>query len=447
MNGMKVEQPKNGQVDQRIQRRPELADAELRTTDGFFPSHALGLTGAEAAPKTRQSSLRPTLNGDHRNGSSNESTAGRGKSRPVSVWNLGELIRPLPIRKQRCQRQPKLLPHYAAVTEFVHNSRFAIASQIQRRFATYIPTERTAQYQLASLVELGYLRTAPVRSTSPNFPFVYCVTGRGVRLIRDSYAALDNAWHGTAGEGTRTRGIALPSILHELLLTEFDLAVGEGIEQRPGLERMFVERQYFRPDKQLRFEHRARKHLLIPDSGFLVRLREQGIRLPNTSARLLLHFTELDNGTMPLARLLDKLRHYDLWSRSTEGAEYLARLYKQFGSSPVQPNFRLLLIAHGNSVAGDRGRLVDTFIQALDLSSAMRDRIWITTIEALRQHEQDSDLVAATIWVRARHASPWLHAYREFERSLSDANPKRRFAERRRFVRDKLLAMAKHRLL
>ncbi len=442
MNGMEVEPPKNGQVDQRIQRRPDSADAEPRTTDGFFPSHALGLKGAEAAPKTRQSSWRPTLNGDHHNGAVNSSTATPGKSRPVTAWHLPDLIRPLPVRKQPCQRRPKLLPHYAAVTEYVYNSRFAIASQIQRRFAAYMRTERTAQYQLASMVQLGYLRTASVRSTSPNFPYVYHATSRGVRLIRDSYRALGKTWHGAASEASRLHGIALPSILHELLLTEFDLAVGEGVERRPGLQRLFVERRYFQQDKQLRFEHEGRRHSIIPDSGFLVRFSET--HSPKAS-RLLLHFTELDNGTMSLSRIREKLENYESWSRSASGTEYLQRLGHRYGAKAA-PNFRLLLIARGNTTAADGGRLVDSLMQALELSSAMRNRIWLTTVEALSRHECPRDMASAPIWQRLRYARSWLAAYRKLQSSSAHANFRTKLTAQRRFIAHQLSEMSREAL-
>src|SRR5262249_29631345 len=70
-NSMDVELLTNGQEDQQQQRRPGPADASPRTTRGFSHSQTLGLAGAETAPKTRGSSSRPTLNGDHVNGPSN----------------------------------------------------------------------------------------------------------------------------------------------------------------------------------------------------------------------------------------------------------------------------------------------------------------------------------------------------------------------------------------
>jgi len=220
-----------------------------------------------------------------------------------------------------------------------------------------------------------------------------------------------------------------------------------GIEQRADVDRLLVERRYFHRDKQLRFEHAGRKNSIIPDSGFVLRFPRRTAVSPNTNHGLLLHLIELDNGTMPLARLQGKIQTYELWSRSAEGMRYLEALSKQFSSLPSTRNFRLLLIAHGNTKVGDRERLVDTMIQVLDLSGAMRDRVWVTTVETLRKHAQEGDLLSAAICTRPRHAKPWLHTYRALEQKLSNANARRGLAQRRDFIRDKLATMPTHPLL
>src|SRR5687768_7212095 len=69
INNTGVEQPKNGQIDQQIRRRPLRAVATSRTTDGFSHSHSFGLRDSQSSPKTRQSSYRPTPNDYHGNGS------------------------------------------------------------------------------------------------------------------------------------------------------------------------------------------------------------------------------------------------------------------------------------------------------------------------------------------------------------------------------------------
>ncbi|MCA9093703.1 MAG: hypothetical protein KDA68_09470, partial [Planctomycetaceae bacterium] len=119
------------------------------------------------------------------NGVENDATSAttsRGeRERLRTGWELPELIRPLPRRRRVCAaKPPRLLPHHPALLEYIYLSRFATASQVQRRFSTWLRSARTTQWQLANLVKLGLLATAPVRSTSPNFPYVYFTTGMGV---------------------------------------------------------------------------------------------------------------------------------------------------------------------------------------------------------------------------------------------------------------------------
>ena len=422
-NGMEVEQPKNGQVDQQIRRRPDGADAASRTTDGFFHSHAFGLAGSQGSPKTRQSSLRPTPNGDHHNSSANSTnrpTANRGKSRAVTAWELPDLIRPLPVRKHSCQRQPRLRDHYPAIVEFVYANRFATAAQIQRRFVDYLPSYRTTQYQLAGLVRLGYLQTAPVRSTSPNFPYVYSATKRGVNLIERAYSALRQSWTGVATESSRSRGMALPYLLHELFLTEFDLAVHEVI-QNTELERVYLERRFFLRDRQLRYAINGRIKRLIPDSGFLVSRPDQQLGRTQRQQRLMMHFTELDNGTMSIRRLQGKFWRYRDWSQS-EGRQYLKQLYSHYGSEVPTSNYRLLFIVHGSRTSDER-RLLDVFIAAGGLPAAMRDRIWITTVGCLRAGRFGSSALEGRIWLRLRDTRAWANSgfslNDSYERSLA----------------------------
>jgi hypothetical protein len=338
-----------------------------------------------------------------------------------------------------------MLPHYPAVVQFVYTSRFATASHIQRRFPQYLTTRRTAQYQLAAIVQLGYLQTAPVRSTSPNFPFVYAATGRGVRLVADAYRRLGVEWREPQPETAKQKGIALSSILHELLTTEFDLTVWKTVESRGDLTRLFHERRYFQREKQLRFSHNGRTHRIVPDSGFLLSVADQTSKRPIPSSSLLMHFVELDNGTMPLPRILKKFETYDLWARSEEGQNYLRMLFTRYGEPRPQPNFRLLVIAHNNLRGNnDFRRLLDLFMQTLSLPSTMRDRIWFTTAEQIRQEQHNPSSLSAPLWVRARDAKAWLSAYRHFAANLSSGKSLANFLQCRTFVAEQFRHMPLH---
>jgi hypothetical protein len=340
-------------------------------------------------------------------------------------------------------KRPRLLPHYPAVIEFVYASRFATGSQIQRRFPQYLTTQRTTQYQLAALVQLGYLQTAPVRSTSPNFPFVYATTKRGMRLVAETYARLGIISQDRLPETTKSTGIALSSILHELLTTEFDLAVWKTVNSRGDLDRLFCERRYFQRDKQLRFQQNGRTHCVVPDSGFLLRVGNQASKRPDAS--LLLHFVELDNGTMPLPRILAKFQMYDRWTRSDEGQNYLQMLYAQYGDPRPQPSFRLLVIAHAGSANGsDFHRMTDLLMQTSSLPSAMRDRIWFTTAEQLRREQNTASPLSIPLWLRARDIKSWISEYRHHTTNLSSEQMPINSRQSRTFIAKQTQKMPLH---
>ena len=82
----------------------------------------------------------------------------------------------------------------------------------------------------------------------------------------------------------RPNGVALPSILHELLTTEFDLAVWKTIENRGDLARLFVERRLLPARQATRFSStHGRVHRVVPDSGFLLQTEDANVQ---TSGRL-----------------------------------------------------------------------------------------------------------------------------------------------------------------
>ena len=397
---------------------------------------------SEASPKTRRSSSRPTPNGYHANGSFNGptvlATTSRSRAAPRTAWELADLIRPLPQRQRSVVKRPRVLPHYAALVKFLLDNRFATLSQIQRRFAEFMPADRTSRYQLASLVSLGHLATAPVRSTSPNFPYVYYATPQGLRFVRESFAELRQDHHPRRPERIRPRGVTVSSILHELLVTEFDLTVWQTVERSSNLAWVGTgETDSFLRDQQLVYDHAGRTGRLSPDSGFLVQTTPEP---PSPTGRLLLHLTEIDNGTESPRRILAKYRGYQHWYGSEQGRDFLAT---RCGTNATRAGFRLLVVAHAYSPT-DRAarRLLDLFAQALELPRQMRERIWLTTVESLRQHQDDPLPLAAPIWWRARDARSWLGAYRQ-QVARSPRRGPQQYERQRRFLAARMPNLAR----
>jgi hypothetical protein len=331
------------------------------------------------------------------------------------------------------------MPHFPAIVEFVYDHRWATGEQVQWRFPELLESPKTKDNHLANLVQLGYLAVAPVRSTSPNFPYVYSATTKGVRLIATTYRDRGLTWAGEKTETVKAQGMALVSILHEVLLTEFDLAVWRTQEGIENVKRLMSERRYFRADRQLQFYEGGQTQRLKPDGGFLMRNEETG--------HLLMHFTELDNGTLSAAKTRRKYQLYDTWSRSPEGATYLEEHFTRFGAGDQKPTWRLLMIAHAkDQEGGNERRLLDLMAQTLDLPTAMRERIWVTTADKLRAcHDLPVPLTKA-IWLRARDARPWMGEYRPFAAKLRQTKRRHRFAAQRNFVADRFHSLAEHAL-
>lgn len=437
------EQPQNSQDPQQQRRRPVQADAIPRPTAGCRPSSCSAPGAADAGPpgfaeltppprsrpigRRRTATCETATWNSRTNGSTARPTVREGeRGRDLrSGWQLPNLIRPLPVRRrERRRRKRRLQRHWPALIEYVYQSRFVIPSQILRRYPQWLKSARTAQWQLAGLVELGLLATAPVRSTSPNFPFVYYATGRGVRLVNDTYAQAASTRRYPPGEGCKRHGLALQGILHEVLTTEFELAVRQTIGDRPDMKLLLTERRYFRRDRRLRFNDQGRSQTLVPDAGFLVaQIAERGTTtgashnvsfaskiFPDRQG--ILYLVEFDNGTMPAARFGQKLRRYSRWAESDTGLRYLERLYAQFDLRAPESGFRLLVIAHDKLHAGgDQKRLAELFTQGLTLPAAMRDRLWFATAADIASHQEDSPPLAAEIWYRGRAAKAWLPAF------------------------------------
>lgn len=367
--------------------------------------------------------------------------------RPRTAWELPDLIRPLPVRHRPVSKQPRLLPHYPAVVEFVYNHRFATGLQIKQRFPAYMRAERTRCYQLSSLVQLGYLATASVRSTAPNFPYVYFATRRGINLIKSAYADLGVDWSGTATEQIRSRGLALTSILHEILLTEFDLMMQRSIESRGDLRLLLTERRFFRRDKQLRFWHENRIRQVVPDSGYVIR-RGGESTAGTANEGPMMYFVEFDNGSMSVARLREKYERYEQWSRSEEADQYFATVYGRETDSSRPSNFRLLVVAHANRPdVSDRRRLLDLFTPLLSLSSRMRDRVWLTTAEQLRRCQAEPQPMATPIWLRARDARSWMGEYHTMLARRQRGSGHKLLTHQRRFVAERLDELPQHAVL
>jgi len=368
---------------------------------------------------------------DHKIGEREMEKKGENDKQNRSAWALPDRS----LRKARPDKQAgqaKILPHYPHVILYVYMSRYATVDHIQRRFSGTIKSLRTAQYQLARLIDLGFLKTVEVTSTSPNFPHVYVATGRGVSHVRKRFKVeLTEA---------REEATSLASITHELFLTAFELACWQTVKTRPDLSLKMTERRYFHQQRRLKYPVSGRSQHLIPDAGFLLSVeRGQG------PLSLLHFFAELDNGTELPSVVLTKFRKYVAWTESEHGRNYLLDLYRRHGAAKPKPNYRLLVIARRRGQTGqDDRRVADLFTQALELPEAMRNRIWFASVDDLMSHEHDQAPLASDLWIRVADTNTWLNDYRAYVATLPTGKGYKSSQNKRDYVAEKLPAMPRH---
>lgn len=318
----------------------------------------------------------------------------RKPKRPLTPWELPSLLTPLHMLRRIKHKRARHRPHHAAILSFIYRNRFVVSSQVQRRFSQFLGSDRTTRRHLEEMQQLRLLDIVPTRNTSPLFPKVYYVTGRGVRQLRQAYAAQGKTWNSSRVERKgqhRKEGYGAEQVLHEILLTEFLLALWQTVQGRPDLMLLTIQRRSLskHPAFQLSIDNRTTQ--LKPDALFLFRQNDCG---------MLICCVEMDTGSMNRKQIRAKFARYAAWSQSAPGQQYLVNLYQRHGAKDPRPIFRLLMIARNRSGTDDNARLADLLTATKQVVVEMRKRIWLTTVAALREHQHDERPLTAPIWKR-----------------------------------------------
>jgi hypothetical protein len=186
-------------------------------------------------------------------------------------------------------------------------------------------------------------------------------------------------------------GYNAEQIVHELLITEFMLALWQTIEGRPDLELLSSQRRSIAKHAAFQIVIGTRSTQVIPDGMFLFRCKGEC---------MCCCFLELDNGTMNAKQIQAKLARYAAWAQSSSGQEYLIDVYKRYGAKEPRATFRLLMVTRSRTGLDDHGRLSELLTAANRLPPPPRNRIWLTTVAALREHQQDGCPLTANVCLR-----------------------------------------------
>ncbi len=322
----------------------------------------------------------------------------KGSGRALTPWELPKLLEPMHRWKRRTRRKGPVRwrPHFLPILAFVYRNRFAVASQIQRRFANVLPSDRTARRHLSELEATACLSVADTRSTSPLFPKVYFVTGRGVRRIEESLRDRGKPGRCCRRDRRRPEAYSPDHVLHEILTTEFLLNVWQCCARRDDLELLTVQRRALERHSGFVIDRGSRDARLKPDAMFLYK----------QAGGLMCCFLEMDNGTMSLRQMQTKFCRYARWAGSSRGGEYLLKAYRTHGAVEAKAAFRILVVARERASGGDQRRMEALSRIAMKVSVESRHRLWLTTTAELQRSDREVGSMEDAIWRRGGAPEP-----------------------------------------
>lgn len=311
--------------------------------------------------------------------------------RSLSVWELPKLLRSVHQYRKSMNKKYRERPHYRAILAFVHRNRFAVASQIRRRFSMYLKSDRTVRRHLAEMESLGYLSTVDTNNTSPLWPKVYFVTSRGVSRLKKALKDQGKEWSETAYDRKRCNGYSAQHVLHELFVTEFLLQAWESADARTDLEILTTQRRSLAKHDSFAVTVAGRRTRLQPDGMFLFRQESKG---------MMCCFVEVDLDTMSPRQITAKFRRYAAWAESSGGATYIKSLYRRHGANNPTTAFRILMVLGSQNERAEDRRLSRIMKIASACPKPIRDRIWLTTTSRCNAVSSSNALMRAEMWFR-----------------------------------------------
>ncbi|MCA9096196.1 MAG: replication-relaxation family protein [Planctomycetaceae bacterium] len=324
------------------------------------------------------------------------STKSKPKCPALSVWELPKLLAPMHRYKKTTSKTCRERPHFRAILAFVNRNRFAVAAQIQRRFSKYLRSDRTARRHLVELEAMGFLGVVDTCNVSPLWPKVYFVTRRGLSRLRQALNDKGQEWTESLRDRRRSEGFSAQHVLHEILTTEFLLAVWESSQACEELEILTTQRRSLLKHHLFTVTMGGRPTRLQPDGMFLYRQAGKG---------MMGCFVEMDLGTMSLKQMKTKIRRYQAWSESSTGIAFLKSLYQRHGASIPTASHRILLVVACKEAKAEQKRLQRLQELAGKFPADIRNRIRITTVSHLKQATNPQNLLSESAWYRASDGS------------------------------------------
>ncbi len=317
------------------------------------------------------------------------------KHPPLGAFELFKLLRSVHHYRKSKPKTCRERSHFRAILAYIHRNRFAICDQVQRRFAKYLPSDRTARRHLAELQEIGWLGVVDTNNVSPLFPKVYFVTSRGLARLKQALQEQGQEWSETVHDRRRSEGVSAQHVLHEIATTELLLRSWETTQTCDDLEILTIQRRSLAKHDAFKVVVAGQPTRLQPDGMFLYRQKGKG---------MMICLAELDLSSMSMKQVAEKFRRYQAWAKSSVGISYLKALYGRYGATTPTANFRLLMVISGRSPLAEQQRLLQLVELAKTLPNEIRDRIWFTAVKDIPTKEEPSRLFTDPIWRRPHNA-------------------------------------------
>lgn len=212
-------------------------------------------------------------------------------------------------------------------------------------------------------------------STSTQRPWVSFKEAKekiGMPEILEAFGILDRFRVDRRGRHSR-EGYSSEQVLHEILLTEFLLAVWQTVQGRPDLELLTIQWRSLAKHPAFQVSLGGRVPQLKAEALFLFRQQAGG---------MMCCCVKLDTGTINRKQLRVKFKRYQAWAQSEAGRQYLLDLYRRYGASDARPVFRILVVAKSRAGSEDESRMGQLLTAAVDFSTI---RLWITSVAGFRR--------------------------------------------------------------
>jgi len=236
---------------------------------------------------------------------------------------------------------------------------------------------------------MGELAVVQTNNTSPLWPKVYFVTRRGLTKLKQALSQMGQQWTKNLKDRRRPAGQSALHVLHELFIAEFLLNVWSATQACKEFEILTMQRRSLARYDAFKVVVAGRPTRLQPDGMFVYRQQGKG---------MMCCFVEVDTGSMTLKQLTAKFQRYQAWADSANATAFLTGQYASHGANRPTTSFRILMIVGSGEQTASQRRVEQILELLLSFSSALRNRIWLTTVQDINASSESGKMLDRSFW-------------------------------------------------